>query len=173
MKKIISMLFLVIAVSGSVYATNNYMLSKPLNAVLENDARNIGIDINSHYEKYVIPSVLVINIKSIDDDKSPADVFRVLLQYSNRIQEMDFDHVWLSSNGVKKFMLKGDHFKKLGVEYEYQNPIYTMRIFPENLYLPNGNRAFSSWSGGLLGVTKKQMEDFTEFHKRWYIEDML
>jgi hypothetical protein len=59
------------------------------------------------------------------------------------------------------------------VEYEYQNPIYTMRIFPENLYLPNGNRAFSSWSGGLLGVTKKQMEDFTEFHKRWYIEDML
>lgn len=47
-----------------------------------------------------------------------------------------------------------------------------MRNFPENLYRPDGQRAFGSWTGGLLGVVGKQMEDFREFHKQWYVEDM-
>lgn len=173
MKKIIVFAVLVLSVVGSVYAANNQILMKPMNAVLAEDPRNTGIEIESHYKDYIQPSVLVINIESIPGDKSPADVFRILLQYAHRVQEMDFDNVLLNSKGTTKFMLKGSYFKKIGTEYKVQNPVYTMRTFPENLYLPNGNRAFSSWSGGLLGVTQKQIEDFTEFHKRWYIEDML
>ena len=47
-----------------------------------------------------------------------------------------------------------------------------MRTFPENVYRPDGARAFDSWTGGVLGVLGKQMEDFNEFHKQWYIEDL-
>lgn len=173
MKKLIILATLILSVVGSVYAANNQILMKPLNAVLAEDPRNTRINIESHYEHYINPSILVINIQDISGDKRPADVFRILLQYSHRIQDMDFDQVLLSSKGTTKFMLKGDYFKKIGSEYKVQNPVYTMRTFPENLYLPDGSRAFSSWSGGLLGVTQKQFEDFTEFHKQWYIEDML
>jgi hypothetical protein len=47
-----------------------------------------------------------------------------------------------------------------------------MRTFSENLVTPDGQRAFPVWTGGLLGVLQKQMEDFNEFHQRWYIRDL-
>ena len=73
---------------------------------------------------------------------------------------------------LAKFVLEGDYFQTLGKEYGTQNPVYTMRTFPEKLYSPDGQRAFGRWSGGLLGIVGKQMEDFTEFHKQWYVEGM-
>jgi hypothetical protein len=35
----------------------------------------------------------------------------------------------------------------------------------------DGDNAFPTWSGGLLGILKEQTEDFNEFHKKWYIND--
>lgn len=60
----------------------------------------------------------------------------------------------------------------MGVEYGTQNPVYTMRTFPENLYRPDGTAAFGTWTGGLFGVLGKQMEDFIEFHKQWYVNEL-
>lgn len=93
MKKLIILATLILSVVGSVYAANNQILMKPLNAVLAEDPRNTGINIESYYKHYINPSILVINIQDISGNKSPADVFRILLQYSNRIQDMDFDQV--------------------------------------------------------------------------------
>jgi len=47
-----------------------------------------------------------------------------------------------------------------------------MRTFTEHVFSPDEKKAFSTWTGGLLGVVKQQMEDFVEFHKKWYIEDI-
>jgi hypothetical protein len=51
--------------------------------------------------------------------------------------------------------------------------VYTVRTFPENLLTPKGSRAYSEWTGGWLGVLGKQTEDFTDFHKKWYLEDVM
>lgn len=80
--------------------------------------------------------------------------------------------ILLQSKGKTKFQLKGDYFRQLGIEYGQQNPVYTMRTFTEHLYTSEGDKAFGTWTGGLLGVLKEQMEDFEEFHKKWYVEDM-
>lgn len=173
MKKLLALSLLLLISIASVYAANYQFLQKDLSIILAEDPRNSGIKINSHYKDYINPSILVIDIKAIPGDKSPADVFRILLQFAHRLQENDFESVLLSSSGKTKFMLQGDYFKKIGMEYPFQNPVYTMRTFPENLYQPNGDRAFNSWTGGFLGVTQKQLEDFTEFHKQWYIKDMM
>ena len=161
-----------IALILTVFLTNYISLQKPLSDVIDSDPRNDGIELSAHYAYYVAPSTLVINVKSASGDKSAADMFRVLLQYAEKLSERDFDRIELSSRGKVKFVLEGDYFKTLGKEYGAQNPVYTMRTFPENLYRPDGQRAFGSWTGGLLGVVGKQMEDFKEFHKHWYIEDM-
>jgi len=58
------------------------------------------------------------------------------------------------------------------MEYESQNPVYTIRTFPENLYTIDGKNVYGEWTGGLLGVVTKQMEDFNDFHKKWYIDEM-
>ena len=58
------------------------------------------------------------------------------------------------------------------MEYGIQNPVYTLRSLPQNVYNLDGTQAFSTWTGGLIGVVGKQMEDLSEFHKQWYINDL-
>ncbi len=139
---------------------------------LKSDSRNSGIRIAARYGNYLLPSLLVIDVKEVSDENSAADVFRVLLQYASEIQKMEFEKVNLNSKGKAKFYLKGDYFRELGEEYDFQNPVYTMRTFPENVYNLDGQKAFPTWTGGIIGVTGKQIEDFNEFHKQWYINDL-
>ena len=161
----------VAAVAG-LSGVNYVMLGAPLADVLESDPRNSGIDIRAHYGNYVLPTTLVLNLVAVGVESAPADVFRVLLQYASRLQENEFEAVHLSFLGETKFLLKGAYFRELGLEYGSQNPVYTMRTFPENAYTENWEAAFPTWSGGLIGVVGKQMEDFSEFHRQWYIEDI-
>ena len=161
-----------VAAVAILSGVNCLMLGAPLADVLESDPRNSGIDIRAHYGNYVFPATLVLDLVAVGGESAPADVFRVLLQYASRLQEDEFEAVHLSFQGETKFLLKGAYFRELGLEYGTQNPVYTMRTFPENVYTENWEQAFPTWSGGLLGVMGKQMEDFSEFHRQWYIEHM-
>ena len=173
MKKII---IIIVFLGGGVIAiltANHLMLGKPLADVLKSDSRNSGIHMTAHYGNYIVPSVLVLDLRKVSGKNSTADVFRVLLQYAEAIQKKEFETVNLNCKGKTKFVLKGDYFRELGREYDFQNPVYTMRTFPENVYTPDGEKAFPSWTGGLIGVAGKQMEDFAEFHQQWHINDLI
>jgi hypothetical protein len=50
--------------------------------------------------------------------------------------------------------------------------MYMLRTFPENVYSLNGNIAYSEWTGGILGVTSRQMEDLNDLANKWFIEDL-
>ena len=172
MKKAIKLLVSLCIIAGGIFAFNYFPVAQPLSEVLKSETRNSGMNIRAHYGYYVQPTVLAIDVRDISGEKSAADVFRVFLQYASKLKEKSFDTVLLQSKGKTKFLLEGDYFQRLGNEYGSQNPVYTMRTFTENVFTPDGKKAFGTWSGGLLGVLKEQMEDFGEFHKAWYIEDM-
>lgn len=163
----------VLLLSG-IYGINYVLLQRPLATVVQANPENQGIRFFVHYGYFVNPSELVIDVWHVDNHKTPIDVFRVLLQYAKRLelQATSFSQVKLASKGKVKFVLSGDYFKQLGQEYGEQNPMYSARTFPENVYTPTGERAFESWSGGLLGVAQKQLEDFKSFHQQWYIGDL-
>jgi hypothetical protein len=38
--------------------------------------------------------------------------------------------------------------------------------------MPDGSRAYPTWTGGLLGVAGKQVEQFGDFHKQWYFNSL-
>ena len=42
-----------------------------------------------------------------------------------------------------------------------------MRTLPEKLYGPDGAHAYSTWTGGLLGVAIQQMKDVGDAGIRW------
>lgn len=172
MKKTIIVVIVLAVVVCVVFSFNYFTVSKPLSEVLESEARNAGINIRAHYGYYIQPTVLAIDVRYISGEKSAADVFRVFLQYASKLKDKSFNTVILQSKGKTKFLLKGDYFKKLGNEYGVQNPVYTMRTFTEYVYTPDGKRAFGTWTGGILGVLKEQLEDFADFHRKWYVEDM-
>jgi len=99
--------------------------------------------------------------------------FGVFLRFSDKMKDRKFREVRLAYRGETKFILSGKDFRDIGREYSYQNPVYIVRTFPEKLRTPDGKKAFSTWSGGLLGVLGRQMEDVNELGQRWYLGDML
>jgi hypothetical protein len=162
-----------IVILGAIYSFNYIGLQTSMNEVLKDDPRNRGIDVNAHYQNYVNMSVLVYDLRALSDTNSKADVFRAFLQFASKMKERKFEKVELAFRGQTKFILSGDYFQELGLEYGYQNPIWTINHFPENLRLRDGTRAYGTWTGGWLGVAGKQMEDFNDFQDEWYMHDLL
>lgn len=141
--------------------------------VLDKDPRNKGVEVCVHYKTYVNPSVLVYDLRRVGGTNSRLDVTRVLLQFAEQVKDRKFERVELAFRGETRFLLDGDYFQTLGREYNYQNPVYTTNHMPENLRLPDGTRAYDTWTGGLLGVSLKQMQDFNDFHDRWYWRSLI
>lgn len=164
--------FLIITILPVCILFINYsLLSIPSHSVISGDGRNDGVDIWVHYEYFINPGTLVFDLRSVGGDKSTADVFRVLFQVAEKFQGKRFDKVILSSKGKRKFYIEGSYFKEIGSSFSYQNPMYLLRTFPENTFLLNDTKAYSTWTGGALGVTLKQMEDLNELAKDWVMAD--
>jgi hypothetical protein len=160
---------LALAAIGLVFAINN-AVNGPLQKTIAADPRNAGVEASARYGDLAW-SILVFDLKNISAKNSRADVFRVFLQYAAAMKDNKFDSVRLAWRGKVKFVIDGAYFRKLGREFDFQNPVYTIRTFPENVRTPAGARAFPEWKGGMLGVVNAQMDDFTHFHDQWYWDD--
>jgi hypothetical protein len=156
----------------AVYGWNYIGTQSPMKAVISSDVRNKGIHVTTHYQNYTNSAVLFYDLNELSAETSPADVFRVFLQYSEKMKDKQFDKVILAFRGKPKFIVPGTYFKQLGQEYNFQNPVYTINHFPESIYRIDGTQAFGTWTGGWLGVASKQIQDFNDFHKQWYIDDL-
>lgn len=170
-KTIVIVVASIIALVAVTYAVNYFQLQQPMNQVIKDDPRNEGILVSVHYSNYVDASTLVYDLRKISGSNSPTDVFRVFLQFADRIKKKRLGSIELAYKGKTKFKIDGSYFQTLGEEYASQNPVYTMWTFPEHLKTPAGVEAYSTWTGGWLGVMSKQLEDFGDFHKRWYISE--
>lgn len=171
-KKSITVLSVVVLVSLIIYISNYLLLQSKMNEILKGDPRNQGLDISVHYSHYINPNIIVYDVKEVSGNNSMADVFRVFLQFADGTKEKKYTAIELAHNNTTKFILDGESYQVIGNEYSFQNPIYTIRTFPEKLKKPDGTPAYSQWSGGVFGVLQKQMEDFNDVHKKWYLDDM-
>lgn len=163
MKKLTISLVILLA---AVFLVNHLRLST------KDEVEIKGVALGTHYEYYLNPLVLVINIKAMGDSASQASVFGTLLRYADQVKDQQFNRVVLQYKGKDKFILQGDYFKEVGTGFAEQNPLYTMRTFPEHVYNLDGTPAYGTWSGGIFGVLDKQIEDFSDFNKKWYLNDM-
>ena len=158
--------------SGIVPALNPPALQTPMKEVIKGDYRNSGIEVSLHYASSFDTSILVYDLRNVSGGNSMADVFRVFLQYAEKMQFTRFSQVRLCFKGVEKFRIDGGYFETLGRDYATENVVYTIRTFPEHLRTPDGSRAYSEWEGGILGVTERQMKDFDDFHHKWYMDEI-
>lgn len=140
---------------------------------LAQDERNQKLTFWAYHRFGLQPGTLVLDLRTLQGDAAMIDVMRALLQSAEAHKSTDFDRVVLAYRGSSKFVLDGAYYRKLGQEYESQNPVYTLRTFPENVHKLDGTVAFGTWTGGLLGVVTKQMEDLSRFSKEWYLDDAM
>lgn len=169
----------IVAASGALalclgVATWNYFgVYAPAAAEVSKDSRNGVVSIWVYRQYGLLPSTLVVDVRRVAGEASSLDVIRVLLQSAVGLKDKTFEKVVLAHSGEYKFYLEGSYFKQLGQEFGAQNVVYTLRTLPENVYQPDGNKAFPSWTGGLLGVVGKQMGDLNDFSMQWYGNDLL
>ncbi|TNY27002.1 hypothetical protein [Fulvimonas soli] len=160
-----------VVVIAAIAGWNYFGVQQPLSKALAADSRNEGLSVFAHYQWYVNADVLVFDLRGVSGTNSEADVFRSMLQFAQAVQSRNFNKVILAYKGTPRFMLEGAYFKQLGVEFAYQNPVYTLRTLPEHVYNLDGTPAFGTWTGGLLGVVGHQMQDLNEFGRQWFIND--
>jgi hypothetical protein len=171
MKKAIYAILLLLVLAGGVVLTNYALLTNPVNSKLTADPRNKGIELSAHYHYYMLPSALVLNLTGISGDHSQLDVFRTLLQASEVLKNKSFNEVILAFKGTNKFKIKGTYFKELGETYNSQNPLYTVRTFPENVQNLDGSSPYEKLQGGVFGVFAGGMDQFSDLSKKWYGEE--
>lgn len=173
MSKIYKIILLIVFVFIAIFSANYLMLQRHMNTILKEDIRNNGIKVWVHYKWFINPTELKYDLRSITGENSSLDVNRVMLQFAEKIKDKQFNKIYLGYKGKDKFYFKGDFFQNLGKEYGLQNPVYTLRTMPENVYLLNGEHAYGVWEGGWLGVMGKQMEDLNTFSKDWFLDDTI
>ena len=161
-------LMLTVLTTGLLGFAAEAPLQSSMDNILARDSRNAGIRVAVNRKA----DSLTYDLRAINAQNSMTDAFRVLLQFAQAEKSVTFTSVTLMFQGKPKFILPGSYFNKLGNEFSWQNPVYTMRTFPPNVLNLDGSSAFPEWTGR-LGVAAKQMEQFTSFSRRWYLNDVL
>lgn len=176
-KAIIIVPIVVVAVLAAavlaIWLYNQTSLQGPLSKVLDSDSRNKNVIAKAHFDGWINTSTVVFDLSDVSGESSAMDIFRVFLQFAQSQKEHRYDKVILAAYGENKFVVPGDYFHDLGAEYGSQNPMYTIRTFPHHVTSMSGEHPFPEYTGGLLGVLNKEMEEFNDMNKQWYQNDYI
>lgn len=144
------------------FLANFLLLQQPLNQVLSQNASFRGMDISAHYEYWIIPGVVVYDLKELQPQHTPLHVQAAFFEFAKKLKESKVKRVELSHQGVQKFTLDGDSFRDLADSYEKREFAKVLFAMPR-LVKPK--------------VTADPQNDVSakdallEFHKQWYLAD--
>lgn len=144
------------------YSANLFLLQEPMNDVLKKNAAFNGMEVSAHYRYWVVPGVVVYDLRSLGVRQTPIDVHTAFLEFAKNLREKRYSRVELSYRGVQKFSIDGASFQKLGSEYAKRNYDYVLYHFPKLVRNPSGSPVPAATSG---------RDALLQFHRRWYGED--
>lgn len=151
---------LVAAVVG--YSANILLLQQPVDDVLKRNAAFNGMEVSAHYEYWVVPGVVVYDLKEIGVRQTPIDVHTAFLEFAKEVREKRYSRIELSYRGVSKFSIDGASFQRLGDEYAKKNYDYALYRFPRLFHRSGANASQP-------GATDR--DALMQFHKQWYGDD--
>jgi len=152
---------LIAAVVG--YSANVFLLQEPVNDVLHRNAAFRGMQVSAHYEYWVVPGVVVYDLKQLSFRQTPIDVHTAFLEFAKSVRTKRYKRVDLSYKGVTKFSIDGESFQRLGDEYAKRNFDYVLYTFPRLFHRSDGRNASDA----------SQRDALLDFHRHWYGEDPL
>lgn len=146
------------------YSANVLLLQEPMNDVLRQNAAFQGMSVSAHYEYWVVPGVVVYDLRQLSFRQTPIDVHTAFLEFAKRMREAKLKRVELSYRGTTKFTIDGMSFHRLGDEYAKRNFDYVLYTFP---------RLFHSVGTAPSATADSERDALLQFHRRWYGEDQL
>jgi hypothetical protein len=147
------------------YSANLFLLQEPVNDILHENAAFRGMEVSAHYQYYVVPGVVVYDLKGLSFRQTPIDVHTAFLEFANKLKAKRYSRVELSYKGTKKFSIDGASFMKLGEEYSKRNYEYVLYNVPRLFRPEEGTKP--------IPPNATDRDTLLEFHRRWYGEDVL
>lgn len=146
------------------YSANLFLLQEPVNQIVKENAAFNGMSVSAHYEYWVIPSVIVYDLRGVSFRQTPIDVHTAFLEFAKKLKAKRYSQIQLSYKGVTKYSIDGASFQRLGTEYAKRNFEFVLYQFP---------RLFRS-----VGPPDKQpaggdRDALIEFHRHWYGTDQM
>ncbi|PYQ52695.1 MAG: hypothetical protein DMF59_03960 [Acidobacteria bacterium] len=146
------------------YSANVFLLQEPMNQVLHDNAAFNGMRVSTHYEYWIVPGVVVYDLRDLSVRQTPIDVHTALLEFAKRVRERKISRVQLSYRGTTKFEIDGATFRRLGDEYARQNFDYVLYKFPHLFHATKASHVNDSGSA---------RDALVQFHREWYGRDLL
>ena len=136
-----------------------------MNDVLRENAAFQGMEVSAHYQYWVVPGVVVYDLKGLSRRQTPIDVHTAFLEFAKKLKEKRYSRVELSYKGTKKFSINGASFMKLGQEYAKRNFDYVLYELPRLLDPADAKTAIDPKSS--------DRDALLEFHRHWYGSDQM
>jgi hypothetical protein len=148
------------------YSANVFLLQEPMNDVLRQNVAFRGMNVSAHYEYWVVPGVVVYDLRDLSFRQTPIDVHTAFLEFAKKMREAKLKRVELSYRGTTKFTIDGASFQRLGQEYAKRNFDYVLYTFPR-LFHSVGPQAPPATTAD------SDRDALLQFHRHWYGEDQL
>src|SRR5258707_11821805 len=155
---------LIAAIVG--YSANVILLQQPVNAVIRDNAAFSGMEVSAHYQYYMVPGVVVYDLRTIGVRQTPIDVHTAFLEFAKKVRDKRYQRVDLSYRGTTKFSIDGASFHKLGDEYAKRNFDYVLYTFPRLFHRVGAPTPAPSSS-------VSDRDALLQFHRQWYGDDHL
>src|SRR5205814_4412777 len=75
------------------YSANVFLLQEPMNDILSHNSAFNGMKVSAHYEYWVVPGVVVYDLKSLDVRQTPIDVHTALLEFAKKLRTTRYSRV--------------------------------------------------------------------------------
>lgn len=148
------------------YSANLLLVQEPMNQVLKENSTFAGMEVSAHYQYWVVPGVVVYDLKQIGVRQTPIDVHTAFLEFAKKMRAKKLQRVDLSYQGTTKFSVDGASFQHLGDEYAKRNFDFVLYQFP---------RLFHSVGPHPDPVSRgaSDRDALLKFHRQWYGDDSL
>jgi hypothetical protein len=145
------------------YSANVFLLQEPVNDILRQNSAFNGMEVSAHYQYYIVPGVVVYDLRHLSFRQTPIDVHTAFLEFAKKMKAKRYSRVELSYRGTTKFSIAGTGFRRLGEEYAKRNFDYVLYSFP---------RLFQPQDGAKSPAAGTSDRDaLIEFHRQWYGQD--
>ncbi|MDP9360453.1 MAG: zinc ribbon domain-containing protein [Acidobacteriota bacterium] len=155
---------LIAAIIG--YSANVMLLQQPVNDVLRENAAFRGMEVSAHYQYYMVPGVVVYDLRAIGVRQTPIDVHTAFLEFAKKVRDKRYKRVDLSYRGTTKFSIDGASFHKIGEEYAKRNFDYVLYTFPRLFHHVGASSA-------AVKPSASDRDALLQFHRQWYGDDQL
>lgn len=126
------------------------------------------INADAYYRHFYSSDTVVFDLLGAGSPSARRiDPVHLVLQFAGKLDLQSIDTVILARNGEGVFIIESADLRELATSYANGGRPWSFNHFPERVYSMTGQPAFGTWSGGLLGVLGKQLEDLEFFIKRW------